>query len=220
MAAAQRKRIAANRQDLTGQCFGKRTAIKIAGKTKWGENLWECICECGTSSIVRTSQLRSGKSNSCGCGPNTTNRTHGMTNSSEYTIWHGMLQRCYNPKASRYERYGGRGIKVCDEWKNSFETFVNDMGLRPSKKHSLDRIDNDGNYEPSNVRWELAAVQMNKTRRSNYLCHNGCRKTIAEWSRLVGINAATIHNRLSYGWPVAKALTTPIDARCHSRTKP
>lgn len=128
----------------------------------------ECQCECGNIKNIRFTHLRNGSIKSCGCKKSlmikNSKTTHDKSKSSEWGIWNGMKQRCSNPNADNYSYYGGRGIKVCDRWFNSFENFLDDIGQRPSMKHSIDRINNDGNYEPSNCRWATKSEQRKNQR--------------------------------------------------------
>lgn len=158
-------------RNLTGKVFGKLTAISIAGKNKYGNYLYNCKCECGNETIVFAGALRNGHTKTCGCSHfdhnsnNLRNTKHGMYESPEYNSWYSMKYRCTNMNAANYKYYGGRGIIVCERWMQSFENFYQDMGPRPTGKHSLDRIDNNGNYEPSNCRWATDDQQYkNKSR--------------------------------------------------------
>lgn len=147
--------------DLTGEVFGRLTVLHRVpsdGKVKFA-----CKCECGNTVNITASNLRSGTSKSCGClnteKRSSTHKTHGKRNSPEYNSWRGMKNRCYNTTHNRYAIYGGRGITVCDRWLNSFENFFADMGAKPHPTYSIDRINVDGNYEPSNCRWASKSEQ-------------------------------------------------------------
>jgi len=131
--------------------------------------------------------------------------THGMSYSSEYKVWAGMKGRCADKKQ---KSHGGRGITVCERWQ-SFENFYADMGPRPSDKHSIERIDNDGNYEPSNCRWATLSEQMRNTRRNRIVEFRGEKRTISEWAVITGLTHKLITWRLNNGWPAEDALTTP-----------
>jgi len=132
--------------------------------------------------------------------------------SSEYTAWSAMKTRCYNKKRRDYKNYGGRGIRVCDEWLHDFEAFYQYIGARPSSKHSLDRIDNDKNYEPENVRWADLVTQHNNTRRSRCITYKGKSHTLAEWSRILNIKYNTLENRINWQhWTIEKAFNSPLN---------
>lgn len=148
--------------DLTGQTFGKLTVVGRAESQK-AEARWHCTCICGGSTTTTGSNLRRGRTTSCGCAVAEFNRrtrtTHGGRGTPEYEIWCSMIKRCENPNHHAYARYGGRGIAVCPQWRADFAAFLRDVGHRPSPELSLDRIDNDGDYEPGNVRWATAQQQ-------------------------------------------------------------
>lgn len=167
--------------------------------------------------IVDGSKLKSGHSKSCGCliGDVLLKRNfiHGNTfrgkTSKEYHTWSGMKKRCYNPKEPAYRNYGGRGIEVCPEWKDSFETFLVDMGPAPGSEYSIDRINNDGNYEPSNCRWATRGEQNVNKRTTRWLEYDGKNLPCSEWSKITGLSPTTLCERLQDGWSAEKILTTP-----------
>lgn len=199
-----------------GAIFARLTVVGFAGRDRHNHPRWVCKCECGGDLIASAYSIRRGLTKSCGClkrertaAMGRANRTHGMRRSPEWDVWSSMRNRCLNPRAQAYALYGGRGIKVCDRWKESFEAFLADMGPRPSPDHSLDRIDNDGDYEPGNCRWACRLTQGNNRRTSRYLTHGGRTQTLMEWSRETGLGYSTIRERLRRGWDVSAALTTP-----------
>lgn len=124
---------------------------------------------------------------------------HGMSHAPEYRIWCGIIDRCRRPSRPEYPNYGGRGISVCDRWQN-FSSFFADVGPRPTRRHSIDRIDNDGNYEPANVRWVTRKVQNNNSRRNRYITASGKTLTIAQWADETGLRYSLIQQRLYMGW--------------------
>jgi hypothetical protein len=155
------------KNNLQNRKFGRLTPIVYTGTLESGHAAWLCRCDCGNEKIIRSASLISGLTKSCGCLQKEIARksiiksftTHGMSKSPEYHSWTGMKRRCYYSKGKDYKDYGQRGIRVCDRWVNSFDNFLTDMGLRPSAKHSLNRIDNDGNYCLENCKWSTQAEQ-------------------------------------------------------------
>jgi hypothetical protein len=166
----------AARSDIAGDVYGRWTVLRYAEKSHW-----LCRCECGTEREIATSNLRSGKTTSCGCLRTELQTTHGLSHTREYKIWSGMRERCDNPKREGFEYYGGRGIRVCERW-SVFENFFADMGVA-SVGYSLDRIDANGNYEPSNCRWATWATQHANKRSSRQVAMDGF--TIAELEQLL-----------------------------------
>jgi len=138
---------------------------------------------------------------------------HGLADTPAYEAWRSMRNRCYKKRTSHFERYGGRGIKVCDEWQKDFSAFYAYVGPRPSPKHSIHRKDNNGNYEPGNVEWATQQTQCNHRSNSRILEHNGRKQTMTQWSRELGIGVTTIFLRIKSGWAVDRALETPIKRR-------
>lgn len=187
-------------RDWEGSRVGK---LKIGGYCGRGSgcSLWEYSCDCGRTGVISSASLLRGPVG-CGCGrrSNKASVTHGMTETPEYEIWCGIKKRCLNQNSQFYKRYGGRGIAICDSWRDSFAAFYEFVGPRPSKSHTLDRINNDGNYEPGNVRWSTMKEQC-RNRRSNCLIEvEGQVKTLVEWSEISGVSWGTIISRINRGW--------------------
>lgn len=183
--------------DLTGKRFNFLTVIKLSDKkTSNGGVLWDCLCDCGKTTTVVGSSLLNEDTKSCGCYRSSRmteqNTKHGMVNTPEWMSWSAMLSRCYNENSIGYKNYGGRGIVVCERWRNSFENFYIDMGIRPSADYTLDRKDVNGNYEPNNCRWLDRLSQTRNTRfQSNPM--NGIRETISGKFRVsIGVDNKSI----------------------------
>ena len=205
--------------DLSEQRFGRLVAIRRAGVTKNRKVLWECRCDCGTVCIVQTAQLRNGKTKSCGClwkeSVLKACTKHGGAardgrGSKMYIVWASMIARCTNPKDPRYKDYGGRGITVCERWRESFAAFLEDVGHRPSDKHELDRFpDNNGNYQLDNIRWATRKQQMRNTRANKLITYMGNTLSMAEWCERLGLNYAKVSYRFRRGWTVEAAFQAP-----------
>lgn len=196
---------AANFIDLTGKTFGRLTVAGYGGK-----GFWWCKCNCGTAKRINGASLRGGRTESCGCHHREISKkihiTHGRSESALYRIWEGIKSRCLNPKCEAYPKYGGRGITMWTPWVSSFEAFALYVGERPSKRHSLDRMDNDGNYEPGNVKWSTSVEQNNNRRDNKSLTIEGKTRTYAEWCRELGVNYKTFHTRVTRGRTPEEAL--------------
>ena len=160
---------------------------------------WRCKCSCGNEKLIRSSYLRNRTAVGCGCAVDNNGLRHGLHRSPEYRAWNAMKDRCLNPKNKRYRHYGGRGIKVCDSWLK-FENFYADMGPRPSPSLSIDRVNNDGNYEPGNCQWSTLEQQNNNRSFYNrYVTVDGVRMTVAQASRILGLSHSVILNCLNRG---------------------
>lgn len=185
--------------DLSGQRFGLLTVIREAPYCK--RRLWLCQCDCGQTKVIQHSNLTTGRVPSCGCLPRISGTTtHGKTNTPEYRIWSDIFTRCYNPNATGYARYGGRGIFVEDCWR-SFEVFLADMGERPSSCHSIERKDNNGPYGPTNCIW-VTLREQSRNRRSNIrITFQGKTLVAADWATLTGLDAKLIRLRYHRGLP-------------------
>jgi hypothetical protein len=201
-----------------GERFGRWTIISFSGKvTKRKMRLFECVCDCGTQGLISIGDLRSGHSKSCGCLKKdvTTDRniTHGLCldpiNKHLLNVWRNMMDRCYRQTHKHYKNWGGRGISVCEEWHdaNQFVEWGRCNGYAPNL--TIDRINNDGNYEPTNCRWATKKEQGNNRRDCRMIMFNGETKTVTEWSEIVGIDSAAIRHRIKAGWSTEKALTVP-----------
>ncbi len=191
--------------ELVGRKYGRLLVTAPHPKsTTTNHRQWICRCDCGGEKIVSTSNLNSGNVSSCGCAyiesrdQGVSKITHGKTSTPEYKVWNNMLQRCSNPKSPSFPRYGGRGIAVSEDWR-SFENFHADMGDRPSPAHSIERQNNDGNYEPGNCRWATKIEQDNNRRTSVRVRLAGEEVTLAEASRRTGIASTTLQRVIKRG---------------------
>lgn len=200
--------------DLTGKKFGRLSVVEQCGREKHKSILWRCQCECGKETIASNRSLIGGTVQSCGCllkeRQHEAVTKHGLYNTKLYKKWQSMKTRCGNPNASNYKDYGGRGIRVCDEWANNFEAFY-EWAMSNGYKDglTLDRIDVEGNYTPSNCRWATIEEQNNNQRKSRIITYNGKSQTIGEWAKETGLNYQTIWNRIDILlWSAEKALTT------------
>jgi len=189
--------------DLTGQKSGKLTIISYSHRVG-RQNYWICECECGTTKPINHRHLMDESTKSCGC---LNGEFHGLSTDKIYKAYRSMLSRCNNHKDKDYANYGGRGIKVCDRW-SSPTLFIQDMGMPPTKTHTLDRIDVNGNYEPSNCRWATRLEQENNKRRNVYYDYKCERFTLSQLSRLISIPRSTLENRLKRGWDQNRVFNT------------
>lgn len=175
---------------------------------------WLCLCDCGVEKIVRQEYLKSGNTRSCGClyreSRHTARLTHGQTKTPLHRVWMTMKERCHNPNNHKYPDYGGRGITVCPAWRESFEAFLADMGERPSTGHSIERINNDGNYEPSNCRWATPDEQSANRRNNIWVEWQGRRMILRDAIATAGLPRKSVERRLKRGWTLERALTTPL----------
>jgi len=208
-------------QDLTQQRFGRLIAISRAENTLSGRARWLCRCDCGNSKTVAAAELKKGGTSSCGClaleqrKAAAQSQCHAYSRSQMYRerkSWENMMARCYDSCHHSYPDYGGRGIAVCDGWRESFKEFVSSMGRRP-KGATLERIDNDANYAPDNCRWATRTEQANNRRTNRIITVGGDSLTVAQWSRKLGIDYRVIHSRLYLGWPETDAVMVPVGHR-------
>lgn len=196
--------------DLTNHVFGRWTVIGRSENDARNHSRWICRCECGTEKVLHGNNLRNGKTKSCGCvGKTTHGHTKGRRCSSLYGVWAAIIQRCTNPDSASYPQYGGRGISVCERWKNSFADFLEDVGERPSPMHSIDRKDNSRGYEPGNVQWATRSEQGRNTRRNRLVTVDGVTRCVAEWAEISGVTPSAITQRLNAGWSDRDAITKP-----------
>ena len=216
--------------DLTGQTFGRLTVVARIENGHGNRARWQCQCACGNRHDALGWDLREGGCRSCGClrsellrstrkagaGQGAARRRQAhrdrsgdRTSIPEYRIWRAMRLRCNSPSNPAYPYYGGRGVAVCDRWAQSFDAFYADMGPRPSPRHSIDRIDNDGPYDPANCRWATPQEQARNRRSTTLLAHDGVVLSLAEWGRRIGIDQRTVRRRHARGLPPDLVLAPP-----------
>jgi hypothetical protein len=211
-----------------GKLFGNLVVLQEAepyriirgnGKTASFRKM-RCRCSCGAILSVKLSFIEGGKTKSCRpCGAKTAGEKliihghhSGGKSSPEYRSWRGMITRCFDPSSDSWATHGGRGISVCQRWRSGFQNFLADMGSRPSPHHSIDRIDNDGNYEPSNCRWATRSQQMRNTRTNRLITAHGETMCLSSWAERIGISPNALYMRLRR-WSIERAISTPARAR-------
>ncbi|EKQ70400.1 hypothetical protein OsccyDRAFT_0687 [Leptolyngbyaceae cyanobacterium JSC-12] len=202
--------------NLSGQRFGRLVAVSREGTNKSGRPLWRCICDCGNEKLTAAKELKNGKTKSCGCYRAeilaTHNISHGQTRGKKsrmYKCWLDMKARCTNPNNKFYKDYGGRGIKVCERWLNSFENFKEDMGEMPDNL-TIERIDFNKDYEPGNCKWATYTEQARNTSRNRLITYKGETKCLAEWAETLGMTYQTLNTRINkHKWDIERAFTQP-----------
>lgn len=199
-------------KNLVGQKFGKLLVLNYYSKDKNNKVLWNCVCDCGNTTIVRTNDLKSNKVKSCGCYRDcaTIKRStkHNKSHTRLYRIYYNMISRCYNTNNDQYINYGGRNIKICDKWLNDFNSFYNwSINNGYESDLTIDRIDNDCDYEPSNCRWTDIKTQSLNRRTNRYITYKNETLTIKEWSDKLNIPYTRIYARLYRGCPIEKILS-------------
>ena len=205
-------------KDISGQKFGRLTALHRSGTSADGAVKWTCRCDCGELIDVIGRNLRKGSTVSCKCYRKENNFKHGYSfrgkMTPEYKTWLGMNKRCYDKNQPCYHRYGGRGIGVCERWRKSFLNFLADVGPRPSKAHSIERINNNKGYCKRNCIWATREVQSKNKENSFRITFKGETKIFSEWARELKMNPITLWSRLKrYGWPVERAFSEPVKNR-------
>lgn len=186
-----------------GDKFGRLTVERFVFRVL-SCDYFNCRCECGEQSVVSGYRLINGGTKSCGC---LRGKAHGLRYTPEYYAWGNMIKRCYNPNNNQYQNYGKRKIKVCQRWRESFLAFLEDMGERPSKNHSIDRKENNGNYCKENCRWATPSQQQRNSRQNRILKYKGRAMCVTAWAEELGLKPALIFTRLWRGWNIKRALT-------------
>lgn len=216
-----RKNQMSKRTSLIGKRFGRLVVKRFAGTDRFGNLRWECVCDCGNETVVRTNALRTGNTKSCGCLQreitSTNFRTHGLSQGAHgetprlYFVWTAMRKRCRNPKDKHHIYYGNRGITVCEEWSDyqKFHDWSMSNGYRSGL--TIERIDNNGNYEPNNCKWIPQKEQGWNTRKNRLITFHNATKCLAEWALKLGMNDGTLRSRVHRGWTTERAFTEPVN---------
>lgn len=196
--------------DNIGTQYSRLVIVAPASPSGSGATRWACRCSCGRETIVAQNDLRNGKTKSCGCKRRERDPA-AICHKAEFKIWAGILARCNNPNVKKYPEYGGRAIKVADEWLHNFRAFYSHVGERPSSRHSIDRIETDGDYRPGNVRWALPEVQANNRRTTRRVIYRGRSMALTDAVRAGGsvIHYEAAWVRIRSGWSVERAVETP-----------
>jgi hypothetical protein len=204
-------------KNLVGSSFGRLTGTAYAGKGPHSYHYWECQCSCGVSLKKLNRDLGNGDAKSCGCLRRETTSalgksavTHGRKGTPEYRVWSDIKTRVSNQSDPHWANYGGRGIIMCKDWMDSFEAFYAYVGDRPGDHYSIDRIDNNGNYEPGNVRWATYTQQQRNRRSNRILTCDGETMPMSAWTERMGFTKEAIGQRLLRGWSVQDAIKTPV----------
>lgn len=201
---------------LTGRRFSRLLVLSRSENSSDGKPMWLCACDCGATVAVRAVLLRNGRTTSCGCFAKELlvkrSSTHRMTRSREWETWHRMKQRCLDKNRSNFSYYGGRGIRVCERWMHSFESFMADMGTRPGDGYSIERLDHNGNYEPGNCKWATLSEQ-NRNKRSNvWLKFKGKRVLAADLAREYGVSQGCLRYRIARGIPLDRPVRRKVSS--------
>ena len=201
------------RIDLTGKRFGRLIVTGFAEKRGKKTLCWDCKCDCGKTKIILGASLKNGATQSCGCYnreiATKKSTTHGLSKHPLYRVWKAVKRRCYNKDTDAYQNYGGRGIIICDEWRDDFQAFYGWAMANGYKEGlTIDRINNNGNYEPCNCRWITRKEQNNNTRRNVLIEYKGKTNTVTEWCTILNVKYAAVVRRLRRGWSIERALET------------
>lgn len=207
--------------NITNQRFGNLTVLRQSANMN-KKTAWECLCDCGNVVTVTTSNLTCNRIKSCGCMKKELlikrNSTHNQRNTHLYEVWKSIKQRCKNPQSYAYKNYGGRGITICKEWNNDFKAFsdwsyangyTTENRTSEKTKLTIDRINNDGNYEPSNCRWVTRSHQCKNKRNNKVILYHGKSLCLVDWCKELNLHYTTISGRISRGWSIEKSFETP-----------